>query len=458
MTAYFREFYILRNYGIGYIMTNVVYVAAVMGLLGNFKWKKKGTWIHFVSQYVICWLWTFLFDTVYYWVTQGVGAGNMDRIMMAVFIVFYCVAFSKLSWTTRILRSVVFYTSYMTMLPVSEPVGEALKNINEDYFVWSKHLTWIIMVVMTVIVAWFLQYFSTEKLMFVQKVPALLVVVMSALILLVETVGVVKKVPESFKSYMILIGAAGFFLEMLCYYLYFRIGWECDRNLELMAMRQKESMDQEMVQSTRTIFEEMHEIRHETKNHLAYIHILLEKGEISRLKEYVNQVSKETEDLFSFVECGNDVINAVMNHMMTQAKAENVVIEPQLIVPPVLPYPETELCSLLSNLVENAVEAAQKSGEEQPVVTVSIRPQQDYLFIRVTNPVDPKISNKRHLKLQTTKEDAGVHGYGTKIINNIAQKNQGSVRYDIENGRFTADVMLYLGEESYGENETGNLR
>ena len=75
----------------------------------------------------------------------------------------------------------------------------------------------------------------------------------------------------------------------------------------------------------------------------------------------------------------------------------------------------------------------------------------------MTNPVNPQISNRRHLKLQTTKENARVHGYGTKIIQNIAVKNQGSVRYDIENKRFVADVMLYLGDDCNGENETGNL-
>lgn len=457
MFEYFKFFYILHNYGIGYIMTNIVYVAACMVLLGDFKWKKKGTAIRFICQFLMCWLWTVLFDTVYYAITKGVGAGNMDRIMMAVFILFYCVTFSKLSWTTRILRSVVFYTCYMTMLPVSEPIGEALQSINNDYFVWSQHLTWIVVVVMTMVVAWFLTYFSTEKLMLVQKVPALLIVIMSCLILLVETEGVIRKVPESFKSYMVLIGGAGFLLEILCYYLFYRIGKEYDRNLELMAISQKENLDQELFQSTHTVYEEMHEIRHEMKNHLAYIHILFEKGENERLEEYLKEVSRETENLFSFVECGNDVINAVMNHMMTQAKAENITLELQLIVPPVLPYPETELCSLLSNLVENALEAAEKSEEKSPVVTVGIRPQQDYLFIHVTNPVNSKISNRRHLKLQTTKEDAGMHGYGTKIIQNIAIKNQGSVRYDIENGRFVADVMLYLGDDSYGETKAGNL-
>ena len=457
LSEYFQKYYILHEFGIGYFMTNIVFVAAVMVLLGDFKWKKKGNCLRFIGQFLVCWLWTVLFDTVYFAISGMSGSRNMDRIMMAVFLFFYTITFSKLSQTTRVLRSVIFYTCYMTMLPVSEPVGEVIKNINEEYFVWSQHLTWIIMVLMTMVVAWFLTYFSTEKLMLVQKIPALLIVLMSGLILLLEIIGMAQKVSKTFRSYMVLIGVVGFLLEILCYYLFYRIGKEYDRNMELIAISQKKNLDQELFQSTRAVYEEMHEIRHEMKNHLAYIHILFEKGEHDMLEEYLKEVSMETENLFSFIECGNDVINAVMNHMMTQARAEGIVLQSQLIVPPVLPYPETELCSLLSNLVENALEAATKSGEKNPVVTVGIRPQQDYLFIHVTNPVNPQISNRRHLKLQTTKENARVHGYGTKIIQNIAVKNQGSVRYDIENKRFVADVMLYLGDDCNGENETGNL-
>ena len=54
-------------------MTNIVFVAACMVLLGDFNWKKKGTLVRFICQFLICWLWTVLFDTVYYAITKGVG-------------------------------------------------------------------------------------------------------------------------------------------------------------------------------------------------------------------------------------------------------------------------------------------------------------------------------------------------------------------------------------------------
>ena len=62
-----KKYYILHEFGIGYFMTNIVFVAAVMVLLGDFKWKKKGNCLRFIGQFLVCWLWTVLFDTVYVW-------------------------------------------------------------------------------------------------------------------------------------------------------------------------------------------------------------------------------------------------------------------------------------------------------------------------------------------------------------------------------------------------------
>ncbi|MCD7760704.1 MAG: ATP-binding protein, partial [Clostridiales bacterium] len=100
----------------------------------------------------------------------------------------------------------------------------------------------------------------------------------------------------------------------------------------------------------------------------------------------------------------------------------------------------------LSNLLDNAIEAAAQSGTESPTVRVLIRPQQDYLFLRVTNPVRTDLPPRRVLSLHTTKGDQKLHGYGTKIIRNVAERYQGSVKFDLRDGIFLADVMLYLEE------------
>ena len=111
-------------------------------------------------------------------------------------------------------------------------------------------------------------------------------------------------------------------------------------------------------------------------------------------------------------------------------------------------FRDEDICSLLSNLLDNAMEAAAQSGMENPEVEISILPRQDDLFIRVVNPVDKSIPEKRRMTLGTTKtKHTELHGFGTRIIRRIAQSYHGSVKYSMSEGVFTTDVMLEMPEE-----------
>ena len=153
--------------------------------------------------------------------------------------------------------------------------------------------------------------------------------------------------------------------------------------------------------------------------------------------------------MFRFVECGNQVVNAVMNHIIRQADSLGVQVDYQIVLPPEIPFKETEFCSLFSNMLENALEAAKTSGAEEPKILVRILPQQDYLFIHVENSVNNAVPKQRRLSLATTKEDSRTHGYGTRIIRNLVKKYQGSVQFNMHGGVFTTDVMLCLKQEDH---------
>lgn len=78
-------------------------------------------------------------------------------------------------------------------------------------------------------------------------------------------------------------------------------------------------------------------------------------------------------------------------------------MDTSILVPRKLPFKDEDLCSLLSNLLDNAMEAASQAGVAEPTVNISIIPRQEYLFIRVTNPVDKTLPEKRRMTLETTK-------------------------------------------------------
>ena len=126
-----------------------------------------------------------------------------------------------------------------------------------------------------------------------------------------------------------------------------------------------------------------------------------------------------------------------------------MALNPNILVPHTLPFRDEDLCSLLSNLLDNAIEAAAQSGEAEPTVDISILPRQEYLFIHVTNPVDKTLPEKRRMTLETTKAShTELHGFGTRIIRRIAERYHGSVKYSMTGGIFTTNVMLELPEET----------
>lgn len=452
MLAYLQTYYIVRDFGPGYVVTNVFFAVAVVALLSDVKWDAKGVLRALLDAFA-CWLGGVAFCGISNLLFGQ--SGVTDRVMMALTLLIYALLRSKYRPATRALRAAVFYSCMMQILTVSEPLGELVKDYINETYTWAEHLTWLVVVVMSLAVLLFLRRFSTEKISFLPTFPAALVTGMAAFGVLLQAASEAIGVP---KGYAVLVAGCFWLLELMGYYMFYVVSLEYDKNLELLSIQHKETLDEELLGLSRDNYEEMHKIRHEIKNHLSYIQVLSEHREYEKLREYLVTVSGETEALFRFVECGNDVVNAVMNHAIKQAEAHGVTVETQIVVPKLLPYRETELCSLLSNLMDNAIEGAAASGAEHPVVTVSIRPQQDYLFLRVTNPVDSSISDSRRLTLQTTKENRQVHGYGTKIIRAVAEHYQGSVKFDVRDGRFLADVMLYLEEEaSDGEALSGHL-
>ena len=147
---------------------------------------------------------------------------------------------------------------------------------------------------------------------------------------------------QDIRLYNMLISSGFLVLELLVYYMLYVISKEYTENVELLAMQQKAELDREMYIVTKNIYQEMSAVRYEIKNHDAYMIALLEKKEISR------------------------------------ARSEGIRTESQIIIPKKLPYRETELCSLLFNLLNNAIEACCSPGIKDPFICLQMRQQESF--------------------------------------------------------------------------------
>lgn len=234
-------------------------------------------------------------------------------------------------------------------------------------------------------------------------------------------------------------------LQLLAYFMFYSGTKEHARHLEaqMVLLHQKEELEQLHVSQKN--YENLQMLRHEVKNQYGYMQMMLREKQYDKLEKFFGECEDRVLETLPIVDCGNYVVNAILNMEGNKARYYGCRIEHKIAVPPRLPVADSDLCSVLTNLIDNAIEACGRAAlpPEACAIGVEVRQQNRSLFIRVTNPLGG-ISAGQALALQTSKKDAAPHGYGTKIVKRIAEKYCGCVHYSTQGNTFIADVLLSL--------------
>ena len=121
----------------------------------------------------------------------------------------------------------------------------------------------------------------------------------------------------------------------------------------------------------------------------------------------------------------------VINLKCATAHKYQIPMDIQIVLPPHLSIPDHHLCSLVANLLDNAIEASRKI--EDPKIVIEMK-------------MDPSMQDKA-LTIRTTKADKKQHGLGRQIIDDIVRRYNGISTREIKDGWYIASVMLELGAE-----------
>lgn len=193
--------------------------------------------------------------------------------------------------------------------------------------------------------------------------------------------------------------------------------------------------------------EELEKLRHDIKNQFSYVDIMLQQGNTDEARKYISDYLNTSNPVLNSFSCSNNVINSIINLELTKAKIKKIKIDVKVVVPPALPFEDIDLVSLLTNMIDNAIENFYSVGKD--VITVRIMKQNDFIRFIVSNPINAEKVNLRNLT-KTSKIGRG-HGYGTKIIKNIANAYNGYVDFNIEDNRFVCDAVLNLNTKEIND-------
>lgn len=179
--------------------------------------------------------------------------------------------------------------------------------------------------------------------------------------------------------------------------------------------------------------EEMARIRHDFNNQLATIGQLIRHGESSDAQHMIRLLADGISSTRENTYCAIPVINAVLTEKSKACEEAGIKLEVQLDIPKELPVEPLHLCSILGNLLDNAVHGAKTSDALDPTIWLSSKMEGDYLFIKVANP------SKKPLDKRTE-----GHGYGTRILRDLTTRYNGEYWGIFENDCYYATVSILV--------------
>ena len=191
--------------------------------------------------------------------------------------------------------------------------------------------------------------------------------------------------------------------------------------------------------------EDSRQRKHEMRHHMQTVHSLLAARETEKAGEYIEKLIQETDQFAETTYSENIVVNSIVGIRLNQAKRGGIAVHSHIHVPAVLEIDDVDLNSLLSNMLENAIEACMRMEDRAGAyINLEIRKKQRFLFIECENSVAP--GENLEPGQATLKDDAKEHGFGLKTMSAVAEKYASITQIQREPGRFVVRTNLCLPE------------
>lgn len=326
---------------------------------------------------------------------------------------------------------------------------------------WSNWITPFIIILFVVVIfailATLLAHLTTEGKHYIPRKYWLIISLSLAIILvgLLITYYYFSKAEyhSSTRIYLTILSFGLFLIWLFVYAIFIFTCRYFSKVAEANTLKVQKDMIEKYLLRKQASDEKIQVLRHDLKHSLSsWGKLAKEKGDLAALAD-IQQYEQELEGSLLF-NVENENANAVINQKAWEARQAGIVFGVEGIFFDDLLINKLDLCSLLGNLLDNALEAVSKVGIEDQLrkITLSLKRQGNLLLIVVENGYSLEPTLKDGF-LQTTKTDTDLHGFGLRSIELIISKYGGATDYTYKNNWFVATIMLMgYGKDISSEN------
>ena len=188
------------------------------------------------------------------------------------------------------------------------------------------------------------------------------------------------------------------------------------------------------------MYQQMRGWRHDYRNHIQVLKSYAAADDIESIKKYLNELDMDLNTVDTTIKTGNKMTDAIFNSKISLAKSKNITVIADAHVPVELSCSGIDLCIIIGNLFDNAIEACLPLPENQRIIRVYMDMKNTQLYISFTNFTASKKMKKYNGRFLTTKGKG--HGFGLIRIDTIIKRYSGYISRNSEDGVFTTEILL----------------
>ncbi|MDE6983631.1 MAG: GHKL domain-containing protein, partial [Lachnospiraceae bacterium] len=188
------------------------------------------------------------------------------------------------------------------------------------------------------------------------------------------------------------------------------------------------------------MYSQMRGWRHDYRNHIQVLKSYADMGALDDIRRYLDELGNDLNTVDMALKTGNKMTDVILNSKISLAKSKDIAVTADAHVAVALTTAEIDLCIIIGNLFDNAIEASMALPKEQRMIRVYMDMKNTQLYMSFTNFTAVKKQRKENGRFLTSKGQG--HGYGLVRIDTIVERYQGYISRNSEDGAFTTEILL----------------
>lgn len=208
---------------------------------------------------------------------------------------------------------------------------------------------------------------------------------------------------------------------------------------ELNGLQMKETHLEEQSTQILELHESVRSIKHDMKNHMLVLATYLDEGDYASVQKYISEILDSLNSIHSYIETDNSLMNYILNQKLEKARQMKISVKAKVENMDFKKVESMDFTALLSNMLDNAIEACEK--EDIKDLQVIIGKRRGYETILVKNRIRKSVLSINS-DLVSRKDDKKHHGFGVKQIKSIVEKYDGMCDFYEEDNYFCVCAFI----------------